>query len=141
MCNLKFHVLSNQSKILNEQREVIESLHRIPVDIVNENPHQLVSDWDMLAFLNVITRYGWPCQIGIKYNRIILSVELFYRKIDSVNLFSVSVLGLHGCTIFEICTARPTKLNELERKLFHVLKIISKSAIFLYHMRDIICRI
>ena len=66
MCHFKFHVLSNQSKILNEQREVIESLHRIPVDIVNENPHQLVSDWDMLAFLNVITRYGWPCQIVIK---------------------------------------------------------------------------
>ena len=49
--------LSRKSKILNEQREVIESLHKIPVDIINENPHQLVSDWDMLAFLNVITRW------------------------------------------------------------------------------------
>ena len=46
----------SESKILNEQREVIESLHKTPVDIINENPHQLVSDWDMLAFLNVITR-------------------------------------------------------------------------------------
>ena len=50
----------SESKILNEQREVIESLHKTPVDIINENPHQLVSDWDMLAFLNVITRIrGW----------------------------------------------------------------------------------
>ena len=46
----------SESKILNEQREVIESLHKTPVDIINENQHQLVSDWDMLAFLNVITR-------------------------------------------------------------------------------------
>ena len=93
-------IWAEKVKILNEQREVIESLHKIPVDIINENPHQLVSDWDMLAFLNVITRW-WNCQIFFEINFQLMNFGMSHIIWATEILYVFTVIYFVFCFGFE----------------------------------------